>query len=256
MTDGTGLPEYERPPVVEVALTVQLKESVPIDVDALAAGWPECELSMRPLLPQMGTRPGVFERPDDESEDGRLWLAAPDGNRVTQIQHDRLAVHWTKGQPDENYPRFSSLRAALVDAWEKLDSVLDDTPIPDICQVLYINHVGAESEWEGPEDTRDILTSWRGETSDDFLPAPVVSAAYLHFHMPEPGKWLDVETGPIRDDNDEPVLAIYLGARGQASSEQLEGALEFMDLAHEWIVRGFTSLTTQKAHDIWRRKQR
>ena len=30
--------------------------------------------------------------------------------------------------------------------------------------------------------------------------------------------------------------------------------LDFMDLAHEWIVRGFTSITTAEAHTHWRRK--
>jgi uncharacterized protein (TIGR04255 family) len=200
----------------------------------------------------MGLQPGVFERSGSESENRRLWLENPAGSRVVQIQHDRLAVHWTKGEPDEGYPRFTSLRESLVDAWNRLDSAFDQQLMPDICQVLYVNHIGAESGWKGVGDTQEILASWRGDVSDDFLPKPVIAATYLHFHMPDPGEWLDIETGPIRI-GDESVLAVYVGARGRAGSDCLEGVLQFMDLAHEWIVRGFTSLTTSRAHNVWGR---
>ena len=48
-------------------------------------------------------------------------------------------------------------------------------------------------------------------------------------------------------------MTLNLISLGRASSPDLAGALDFMDLAHEWIVRGFTSMTTAEAHEHWRR---
>ena len=90
------LPDFERPPVIEVALSVQFEESLDIQAsgeDVLAAAWPDYDLEMRPVLTTMGLEPGAFDRSDDEAGDLRLWLSNPGGSRVVQIQHDRLAVH-------------------------------------------------------------------------------------------------------------------------------------------------------------------
>ncbi|MCY3862490.1 MAG: TIGR04255 family protein [bacterium] len=251
------LPDFERPPVIEVALSVQFEESLDIQAsgeDVLAAAWPDYDLEMRPVLTTMGLEPGAYDRPDDEAGDRRLWLSNPGGSRVIQVQHDRLAVHWTQEDSEEIYPRFASLREFFVEAWHRLNDAVDDQLVPGICQVLYVNHIGAESGWQGPEDTPEILAPWGGIMSDDFLPEPGIAATYLHFHIPDPGEWLDIQAGPVGVD-DRSVLAVYLAARGIAASPDLEGVLEFMDLAHEWIVRGFASFTTPSAHKTWGRNR-
>ena len=251
------LPDFKQPPVIEVALSVQFEESLDIQTvgeDALAAAWPGYDLEMRPVLMTMGLEPGAFDRPDDEAGNLRLWLSNPGGSRVVQVQHDRLAVHWTQDESEEAYPRFASLREFFVEAWHKLDDAFSDQLVPGICQVLYVNHIGTESGWQSAEDTPEILAPWGGIMSDDFLPEPEIAATYLHIHIPDPGEWLDIQAGPVHI-NETSVLAIYLAARGLAASPHLEGALEFMDLAHEWIVRGFASFTTQSAHKIWGRRR-
>ena len=48
-------------------------------------------------------------------------------------------------------------------------------------------------------------------------------------------------------------MVLTLVSRGAASSPDLDGALDFMNLAHKWIVKGFTSVTTTQAHNQWRR---
>lgn len=253
----SGLPEYDSPPVVEVALTVQFEDSFDMDeatVDALAKAWPEYELERRAVLPVIGLEPSPTDRPDDGAELERLWLSAKDGQQVVQIQHDRLAVNWKRDSLDETYPRFTWLRDFFLDAWHRFNQVSSIELCPDICQVLYVNHIGAESGWHGVGDTSEILTSWRGDTSDEFLPEPEIAATYLHYHIPDPGQWLDIEAGPIRPAEDEDrVLAIYVASRGWTDSPDLDGALAVLDLAHEWIVRGFTSVTTTAAHQRWGR---
>ena len=45
-----------------------------------------------------------------------------------------------------------------------------------------------------------------------------------------------------------------LTARGNPQGDGLEGALEFIDTGHEWIVRGFTSFVTKEMQALWGRK--
>ncbi len=177
--------------------------------------------------------------------------------RVVQLQPDRLAVNWKKSDPDEVYPRFANLREFFIESWRRLTAIAKERaycePQPTICQVLYVNHIGAAQGWKRVDDTPQVLAPWSGSMSDDFLPAPDVAATYQHFHLPEPGRWLDIETGPRKTDDDVCVLAVHLTCRGAAPTPDLEGALNVMDLAHDWIVRGFASVTTSDAHAIWER---
>ncbi|HUE08033.1 MAG TPA: hypothetical protein VMP41_11445, partial [Acidimicrobiales bacterium] len=55
-----------------------------------------------------------------------------------------------------------------------------------------------------------------------------------------------------REDN-QPVIALTLLARGAPRTTDATGVVEFLRLGHEWIVRGFADLTTAAMHDEWER---
>lgn len=256
-----SLPDFDRPPVVEVALAVQLAEPLGFtadDVTELAGAWADelPDASLRPALPPLDSDRSLHEAVEDAAS-LRLWLSGDSDNRVVQLQPDRLSVNWRKGEPDERYPRFANLREFFVESWHRLTAVAAERaycePRPTICEVLYVNHIGAAHGWGGADDTSAILAPWSGSMSDDFLPAPHVAATYQHFHLPDPGRWLDIESGPRKTDDGERVLAIYLTCRGTAATPDLDAALSVVDLAHDWIVRGFASVTTSDAHEVWER---
>ena len=50
------------------------------------------------------------------------------------------------------------------------------------------------------------------------------------------------------------VLLLELKATGPSSSTDKKAMLDWFDLAHEWIVRGFTDLTAAEAHKLWERE--
>jgi hypothetical protein len=77
----------------------------------------------------------------------------------------------------------------------------------------------------------------------------------------------------ITDDEDSPAGRLHVGikpivraadrkaayrmeltARGVPQGEGLDGVMGFFRRGHVWIVWGFTDLTTEKTHSIWRRK--
>ncbi len=248
---ATGFPTFDRPPVVEVGLIAQFTEPLPWKhVDAFAAAWPDYERHSRQVLTRMDLLPESGATADEDAPGERLWLENAPGSRVVQIQPDRLMVNWSDDDPTEDYPRYAQIREFFEKAWQHVESVAGTPLEPDICEVFYLNYITAQNGWTGPEDTVSIVAPWSGEMSNDFLPEPYTAATYLHFHVPEPCQWLDIEIGPLNVE-EERMLVIHLASRGLAPSLGLNGALAVLNAAHEQIVKGFVSLTTEHAHAIW-----
>ena len=262
---GQLRPEYGLPPVVEVALAIQLEGSIgfrSLDLATIVARWADQlpDVQERAPLPMMGHGPEDAEvtlEVSDETQTPRLWLQNEAGNRVLQLQQDRVVVNWQKGGTDDPYPRYASIRESLVEAWGRLMAVVSDMglvmPPPSICEVLYVNHLGASQGWRTAVDTAALIAPWAGAMSDDFLPEDRHEGFLMHFHLPEGRGWLDIDGWTTDARGAERMMVLTLASRGRALTPDLDGALDFMDLAHEWIVRGFTSVTTSDGHRQWRR---
>jgi hypothetical protein len=103
------------------------------------------------------------------------------------------------------------------------------------------------------------VTVWKNEYSDSYLSTPEDVAFVTRYRMCDPkgaplGR-LHIGFHPaIRVTDKMPIFAMNLTARGEPRPADLKGALNLFDEQHEWIVRGFTSITTPRMHKFWRRK--
>lgn len=259
------LPAYDRPPVVEVALAIQLESAIgyrSFQLGQIAETW-SSELPIveeRPALPPMVVQPeapSLALQVSGEAETPRLWLMSDAGDRLLQLQQDRLVVNWRKLPVDTPYLRYSVIREFLIESWERLEGAIESLgllmPRPSICEVVYVNHIGADSGWSSTSDTSKIVAPWSGEMSDGFLPVARQAGFFLRYELPDGHGWLTIDGQSLSTSSNEDRLIMNLVSRGSAVSPDLNGALKFMDLAHEWIVRGFTSVTTPEAHENWRR---
>ena len=273
---ASRLPEYDRPPVVEVALAVEFEQAIAfrsLDLGRIADAWADSlpRAEERPMLPRM-------ESPDDELVDDlldtlfdieepvrppRLWLQNDEGDQVVQVQRDRLVVNWRK-EGSGDYPRYKIVRDRLQDAWHRLVGVCSDlgydTPIPELCEIQYINHIGMDQGWSSPQDTAKLIVPWRGIKNPSYIPSNHLCQFSLHCHFPEDREgWLNVDgwttSTPTDEDPNAMRMVLNLTSRGHALSEDFDSALDFFDVAHVWIVQGFTAITSPDAHDTWRRSQ-
>jgi hypothetical protein len=90
---------------------------------------------------------------------------------------------------------------------------------------------------------------------DRFLPEPVNPAWAATFNMPDDSGTLVVKFGNGRVQGEETKVQIFeLAARGPVKDRSEAAMKEWFDLAREWIVRGFTDLTSKEAHDLWGRE--
>jgi hypothetical protein len=66
---------------------------------------------------------------------------------------------------------------------------------------------------------------------------------------------LHVTVQPAFQTEDKaPALILTLVTRGAPIQEDEDGILQHLRLGHEWIVRGFTAVTTPEMHEQWERQ--
>jgi hypothetical protein len=74
--------------------------------------------------------------------------------------------------------------------------------------------------------------------------------------MPDDAGRLNVRVSPAVCGSDKkPMLRLDLTARGPVKGRELSEVANWIDLGHEWVVRGFASLTRSEMHRVWERKQ-
>lgn len=153
-----SLPEYQRPPVVEVALAVQFDPEPQLRQGHLGLFWSEIIENYPKVRDQPPLDP-VSERFDDggvltfqlEILDvpplHRAWFGNDDDTRLIQIQSDRFVHNWRQ-QKGDPYPRFETLYEDFAASLQRFERVLARTGVPELTynhvEVTYINWIEAE----------------------------------------------------------------------------------------------------------------
>ncbi len=275
MSDSPG-PNFQNPPVAEVALGVYF--IAPLGVRAAQMGhlwdrwrdrYPKTD-DQPPLPPVV---PETFPSPpmamSIQLTGGfpglRVRYLSESGDRVVQVQQDRLVLNWRRTPGSEEYPRYRRLRPELETALKEFEIFLHDEGLvlPPVSQaeVTYVNPIPMAALGE-QRDLGRLIAPWSGENSDAFLPMPEDARIDLRYPIPhpttgEPVGRLYVQGAPAVHQppgvtEAEQVYMLQLFARGRPLGTDLQGAVAFLDLGHDWVVNGFTSLTTRRMHDEWR----
>lgn len=276
MTGIDALPQYAKPPVVETVLGVFYRPAEGYSSAYQGALWERFFREEFPKVEERAPLEEIHERfgedrlagssvirwqVSDRPEAPRLWAVSSSGEHVLQIQRNALFANWLKPTEDSPYRGFLERREQFAVQLQQLDRFLREEGIgrvePTSCVVTYINHV----EYEGLESIASavagILTFWTNETSDGWLPSPDNLNVEMAFPMPDHTGRLNVHLSPaIRRSDKRQLLRLDLTARGPVKGRELSDAIAWIDKGHEWIVRGFASLTplnTQQS--VWKRIQ-
>lgn len=273
------LPNFDRPPVNEVVLSVQFEPLGPLLAYHLGEFWQ----SIRNKYPKAEVHPPIdstFERlgPPIFRPTGvqiefaqvplasRLWLLNEAGTELMQIQQDRFVHNWRKVLGDEAYPRYEHVRDRFRDelaAFADFAASRDFGELrPNQCEVTYINHIECATEARAHGDPAEVLRVLSRDQTFEALPKPESSqfaAKYLIETDDVVGQKtvgrLHVDFMPVFTvKENRPIFVLNLMARGVPLGAGIEGAMRFLDLGRESIVRGFADITTSEMHRIWGRK--
>lgn len=263
----TELPDFDAPPVVEVALGVQFLPVFalrPIELGSLRERWrvdyPLVQ-DQPPLPPQIETLtpgPSPVQFVIGPALQTRVWFLNEAQTELVQLQHDRLTVNWRQAVPDAAYPRYPHVRTVFERRFKDLQAFVDERHLGDLAitqaEVTYINTIEPGGEL-GRLDR--VLRNWQPLTSNH-LGEPEQARAALVFPVSDAERQpvrMYVAVDPAKRPDGHPVLFLTITVRGAPAGDGLDAALSFMDQARSHVVRSFAELTPASMHTIWGRRR-
>jgi uncharacterized protein (TIGR04255 family) len=270
----TSLPEFEHPPVVEVAASIQFGAIGGFDTARLGTLW----LRFRDKYPKAEQHPALpravesFAAPRTlqygfsvaaSLPTPRLWFLNENGTRLIQVQSDRLIVNWRQLDTGAAYPRYPVLRDELIAASEIVDRFLSDEKLDklsiDQAELTYVNHFDASKPGSVRTPLSEFLRFWKEPRGDFLSDNPEEASVRTQYVMkvgdsPMGRLFIELESAYRAKDN-APIYVLNLAARGAPADPTLGGALSFLDQAHRWIVQSFADVTTPGMHAKWGRKR-
>lgn len=263
--------DFDKPPVVEVALGIQLVGE-PIDLEALAAlaielkpEYPHRQqldpvprsletFARGPVTPQVEVRLGHVPLP-------RTWLVSDDQHYLIQVQADRFILNWRRVDVGDEYPRYAHLRPKFDKLRGRLFAILEDlkqTPIIEQVEVTYVNELIGPDSWEPDRHPLldGMLTTVKDLDPHGFLPVPEDSAYFARYRIPGPnrepiGRLLVSTEAAYRTAGGVPIYLLKLTTNLAGTFNTDDETVSALDKGREWIVKGFLQLTTQAMQTEW-----
>lgn len=265
----SGLPDFSNPPVDETALSLQFAPIAGFGIPHFGLYWQrirsdyprqEVQPPIASVQEQMGDGKrvtmqfGISFAPMPEI---RCWFLDQTGNRLLQLQNDRLILNWRRVVGTEAYPRYPQTRETLRAEWtrfcEFLGSEKLEQPKVNQCEVTYVNHIEYEKGWSSfGELDKVIATLATPKQKSRFLPDPERVNMQVVYRLADNAGRLYVSFIPvIRQRDGKEVLQMTLIARGAPKSPSMDDVFDWLDLGRKWVVRGFADFTTENMHRIW-----
>ncbi|MPZ24160.1 MAG: TIGR04255 family protein [Dehalococcoidia bacterium] len=274
MNRPASLPDFDNPPVVEVALSVQFERLSQLRSAHLGLFWRDLGVGF-PRVEEHGPLDAAMEQFPDIPQapifnlrvapgipTPRVWFLDASGNELIQIQQDRFVHNWRKVGERDQYPRYERIRSRFVDELQSFERFLAEYDLgkltPNQCEVTYVNHIELGEGWERFGQIDNVLKMLQSPDYA-FLPEPEdvrLGVRYVMEDMANPIGRLYMSLEPrLTAESSRPILYLSLTARGRPQSPDLDSALLFMDRGREWIVRGFADITTASMHAAWGRRE-
>lgn len=274
------LPEYDNPPVVEVALTVQFVDIDQLNLAVIGSMWGEILKDDYPLVQEHSPVEPVFERvglkniPTNEIRFNilskapvtRLWFLSENNSELIQIQRNRISFSWRSMVNEEStYPRYEFIKQKFIDKYNLISTYLKSKGIENLnanqCEVTYVNHIESSdcTVWDNHSDLDKVFSIATDSYTEPFpLDSEDFSFTGKYIIPTNKGEFLGrlhLNVAPVFSSiDDQPMYRMVLTARGRPDGDGFDGIIKFFNTGHEHIVNGFTSLTTVEMHQHWRRK--
>ncbi len=257
---------YKNPPVIEVVAGIAFNRLEDFLVPHFGLVWQK----LRKTYPKCQHAPSLDFRPDSFDESSgiplplplpRIWLLNDVQNELIQLQNNRFLFNWRKMDEKELYPRYKYVMQTYKKNFTIFEEFLEEENLGKLnyssCELTYINHIFEGEGLGSVADIQKVLPdlTWHS-TENRFLPEPRYLGWQALFSLPNDNGQLQVkrEQGFRKSDHRE-VLVLELTASRSIKDNSLAEIWNWFELAHEWIVRGFTDLTEKNVQvSTWGRE--
>ena len=268
------LPDFTRPPLSEVVLSIQFASLVNLKGLHLGLFWKQFR-KQYPEVSEQAPIQAAFEtfgtpqlsRPTFQFQTllsppmPRYWFEKTGTPDLLQIQHDRIVHNWRMVEPAIAYPRYEKIKAKFQKEVDAFSTWLQEERLGDIrpnqCEVTYTNLIEFE-ESDGVHAGLSKLTPlWTDEVTEQIsakLEDVTTNARFIFFLKEKPAGRVYVQFQPVFHQADlRPMIKLEITARGRPDGEDISDAFEFLDIEHAQVVRTFAAVTSEEMHQIWGR---
>jgi uncharacterized protein (TIGR04255 family) len=264
------LPDFELPPVIEVALSMQFDALLDLRAIHLGDLWDIFGRSDFPSTEEQPPLPPQFEKAG--SSRGllppqiqilnvpplpRYFFISGSGSEIIQIQQDRFVYNWRKREGSDVYPRFEAVEAKFEEYATRLLGYISRKNLGNVrvtqAELTYVNQIQTSGV---PGELENVVSVFSGNYTDNFLHDPEEVQLSLRFPMLRNGEFcgrLYVDVRPAASLETAAVLNMVLLARGKPDGNDIKAVRGFFSIAREYIVSGFASITSRQMHLAWGR---
>jgi uncharacterized protein (TIGR04255 family) len=254
------LPDYTHPPINEVACGIQFSSLSKFQSPHYGIFWESIKseyplFEEHPILMPMGLvqpEPAILDLPPLR----RVFYIETARNYLIQLQPTRFHVNWRKVNDTDDYPRFTNISKKFYENWDIFKRFVIankiDTPQATQYELVYINHILEKSNtFPLAFEKYFPIFAFQRSKSEDFLPNPKAGTLNLLYELPE-GNGSLVFALKHGTHNQKEIAVLEITARGPARPDA-SNMEEWFLLAHDWIVCGFTDISSPDAHKLWGR---
>ncbi len=258
---SVALPSYKKPPICEVVCGMQF-QAVKLLIPHIGLLWNKFRADYpniqhaAPLTTAMG---GVIQDKKTGLPIPRVWFINKSDDQLLQFQSDQFYFNWRRREDD--YPRYHHVIKCFESALDIVDSFFREEGLGELnpikYELSYINHIPKGEGWDTIADLNKIFSDfiWVG-SKERFLPNPDKIAWTTEFPLQESMGSLSIALKyATRNVDGVPLYILELSAKGIGESTDRNDFRKWFDVAHEWIVKGFTDITPPEAHKIWEREK-
>ncbi len=266
------LPEYENPPLTEVVCGITFQNLEQFIAPHFGLLWQQFQPDFPRVeeVPPLASSIEIFE---GQTLQGKLEFSgipplprelfvSEDENNVIQIQRDRFAHNWRKLHNENEYPRYANVIKSFQERFSVFENFIKEAGMqitPLQYELTYVNQIPEGDLWNTVSDIKNIFPKFDFSFNDSLiLKEPETANWRISFVLPNQiGRlYATVKTGAIRIPDNKKIIIFDLTVRGISNDNPLSNMKQWFDVAREWIVKGFTDLTSSDAHEkLWRRKQ-
>jgi uncharacterized protein (TIGR04255 family) len=186
----------------------------------------------------------------------RMMCFSQDQQFVMQVQDSRFYLNWRKQLQDIEYPRYPSVHDRFQQLWTEFQQFIQREQLGTISvqryELVYVNHIPL-----GPnvaQSLEEYVKLFRfSPINATYLSPPESVNTTWKFAMPNQYGTATATLSNAIDEKGQNILVLVLTCLGTPSEKY--SPKEWYQVGHEWIVRSFTELTTDTAHQKWERER-
>lgn len=264
-------PQYDNPPVVETVIGVQFPELRGFRACHFGLFWKTLDkrFSRAEDKPRVGKiaeefphntvfPQGLFAQQSTLPD--RVWYVSEDDSDLIQVQPNRFIYNWRRGsKKDGQYTSFEENSKNFSQQFETFrefcrEQKLED-PGPEYCEVTYVNHLVPQAGETASDLFGKAFAGLNWRFSDGWLLHPEAATFSRTFVIDDNRGRLYAEASIARAGKEDTELILFkLTAYVKHDLEATGKLADSLQLAHDWVVRGFACLTDVAIQkDRWER---